>query len=285
MRISNNNEESVPLQQFNHSTLPVGEKEPEDEQKDYIKLARFLFRDDWQYTKKILTFVRDDEYFSELRMLTTKAAELLDVGTGLENARRSMMGESGYSSVEERISESDANATFDILILWARTPNFGNDQHDDTFYASLASYRQPDSVDAVPPWAMDMDYPVWSETNPTRVIELMKLLYVDAQWEYTKLALEWGFDRTKYTRAKVVRLYTEGGRLAEEFRRLLTSRSHTEEEVNSVLRSYLDGPCFDISEADVEATLDIVQTWDYYMSRDGDKISKFLDDVGNVAKD
>lgn len=95
----------------------------------------------------------------------------------------------------------------------------------------------------------------------------MKLLYDDAQWEYTKLALEWGFDRTYYTRTKVTRLHKEGSKVAEEYRRLLASKNIAEEDVDIILRNYLDEGCIDINEADVEVTLNIVQAWDYYMSR------------------
>ncbi|THV50795.1 hypothetical protein BGAL_0135g00070 [Botrytis galanthina] len=168
---------------------------------------------------------------------------------------------------------------------------------DDSFDAFIAEFRHPDFVNTV--WS---DYPSGatdinrSATNTPRVIKLMKLLYDDAQWEYTKLALEWGLDRTYYTRTKVTRLHKEGSKVAEEYRRLLASKNIAEEDVDIILRNYLDESCFDINEADVEATLDIVQAWDYYMSRpaiglltyrlgDGDKIAKFLDDVRNVDKD
>ncbi|KAM0160947.1 hypothetical protein ACHAPG_002706 [Botrytis cinerea] len=113
----------------------------------------------------------------------------------------------------------------------------------------------------------------------------MKIIYDDVQWEYTKLALEWGFTRTNYTETKVTRLHAEGCKVAEEYRRLITSKSVAEEEVNKALRKYLDESCFDINETDVEATFDVVQAWDYYMSQNGDKISKFLEDVRNIERD
>ncbi|TGO55692.1 hypothetical protein BCON_0088g00230 [Botryotinia convoluta] len=263
------------------------------ERKDSIELARFLFGDNWQFTKKILTFILDCGCRSNLHSITSKAGESLHIGTDLAFAYRSdisgnnTMPESRYTSMEQRINENKVYATLDILRFWARTARFEKcNQLDESIRTFVAEFRHPDFVNTVwsdhPSGATDIN---WSVTNPPRMIKLMKLLYDDAQWEYTKLALEWGFDRTNYTRTKVTRLHEEGCRVAEKYRRLLTSKNIAEEEVNRALRDYLDESCFDINEADVEATLDIVQAWDYYMSRDGDKISKFLDDIRNVDKD
>ncbi|KAF7939287.1 uncharacterized protein EAE97_007367 [Botrytis byssoidea] len=255
--IFNNNGASDPLQQFNPSTLSVDNKQKiNTERKGYIELARFIFGDNWQFTKYILTFVCG--YLSDSDPLTLKVVGLLGVGTDLAFAYRSvisgkhMMGESRYTSMEQQISESDIYATLETLRL-----------------------------ERLPSGTTDINR---SATNPPRVIKLMKSFYDDAQWEFIKLAIEWGFDRSYYTWAKVTRLHKEGIKVAEECRRLLASKNIEEEEVNRTLRNYLDENCFDINEADVGATLDIVQAWDYYMSRDGDKISKFLDDVRNVDK-
>ncbi|TGO33431.1 hypothetical protein BHYA_0247g00210 [Botrytis hyacinthi] len=290
MIIFNNIGASDPLQQSNPSTFPVGDKQKlNTERKGHIELARFLFGDNWQFTKYILTFVSG--HLSDSGSFTSKTAELLDVGTGLAFAYRSdmsgknMMGESRYTSMEQQLSEGDVYATLETLRFMAKVVNFEYYPLDDSIYTFIAEFRHPDFVNTV--WS---DHPAVgtdinrSATNPPRVIKLMKLLYDDSQWEYTKLALEWGFDRTYYTSIRVTRLHEEGSKVAEEYRRLLASKNIAE-DVDGVLRNYLDESCLDINEADVEATLDIVQAWDYYMSRDGDKISKFLDDVRNVDKD
>ncbi|KAF7887904.1 uncharacterized protein EAF01_011058 [Botrytis porri] len=218
MMISNNHGASVPPRQSDPVTFTVDdEQKVRTARKDYIEVARFLFGDNWRFTKKILTFVVDSGNIFNLYLTTPNAPELLRI-----------------------------------------------DQLDDSIRPFVAELRHLDFVNTVwsdhPSAAEDIKGPA---TYPPRVIKLMKVLYDDAQWEYTKLALEWGFDRTNYTRTK----------------------NFAAEEVNSILRSYLDESCFDINEADVEATLDIVQAWDYYMSCNGDKISKFLDDIGDVDQD
>ncbi|KAF7893844.1 hypothetical protein EAF00_007358 [Botryotinia globosa] len=291
MMIFNNNGASDPLQQSNPSTFPVDDKQKlNTERRFHIELARFLFGDNWQFTKYILTFVCG--HLSGSDPLTFRAAELLGFGTDLAFAYRSdisgkhMMGESRYTCMEQQISDIDVYATLETLRFMASVVNFQSYPIDNGIHTFIAEFQNPDFVNTI--WS---DYPSAatdinrSATNPPRVIKLMKLLYDDAQWEYTKLALEWGLDRTYYTRTKVTRLHKEGSKVVEEYRRLLTFKDITEEEVNRALRNYLDENCFDINEADVEATLDIVQAWDSYMSRDGDKISKFLDDVRNVDKD
>ncbi|TGO28411.1 hypothetical protein BPAE_0028g00600 [Botrytis paeoniae] len=248
------------------------------QRKDYIELGRFLFGDNWQFTEKILTFVLDRGSLYNLHLLTSNAPEFLSIGTDLAFAYRTdtsgknTMGGSRYTSMEKRINEDDVYVTLEILRFVAKIAKFEicnqDYQLDDSIRTFVAEFRHPDFVNTV--WS---DHPSaatiinQSATNPPRVIKLMKVLYDDAQWEYTKLALEWGFDRTNYTRTKVTRLHEEGCRVAEEYRRLLTPKNIAEEEVNSVLLIYLDESCFDINEADVEATLDIVQAWDYYMSR------------------
>ncbi|TGO67092.1 hypothetical protein BOTNAR_0048g00220 [Botryotinia narcissicola] len=201
MMIFNNNGASDPLQQSNPSTLPVDDKQKlKTERKSHIELARFLFGDNWQFTKYILTFVGG--YLSDSDPLTSKAAGLLGVGTDLAFAYRSdisgkhMMGESRYTSMEQQISERDVYATLETLRFMARVVNLEHCPLDDSIHTFIADFQHPEFVNTV--WS---DYPSgttdinWSATNSLRVIKLMKLLYDDAQWEYIKLALECNGDK------------------------------------------------------------------------------------------
>ncbi|KAF7885924.1 uncharacterized protein EAF02_004433 [Botrytis sinoallii] len=302
MMIFNRNEASDSLQQSDPSTPPVDDKRKmKTERKDFIELARFLFGNNWKFTKKFLDFVLDHEsrslydlHIYDLHFMTSRTTELLCFGTDLAFAYRTdvsgknTIGESRYTSMEQQIKEIDVYATLETLILVAEinTANAGIYQLDGSVQKFITEFRHPDFSKTVwsdhPSAATDINL---STTSPPRLIKLMKILYDDAQWEYTKLALEWGFERTIHTRTKVTRLHEEGSKIAEEYRLLLTSKNITEEEVNRALRNYLDESCFDINEADVDATLDILQAWDCYMSRVGDKIAEFLDDVKNVDKD
>ncbi|KAM0183063.1 hypothetical protein ACHAPF_000535 [Botrytis cinerea] len=272
--ISKNNVTSVPLQQFNTSTFQVDDKQKmEIERKDYIELARFLFGNNWLFAKMILTFLCHKKCFPPSLSLGSRAAESLIVGTNLAAAyisdisENKMMPESRYTSMEQRINQNEVYETLGILRSWESFAGSENYQLDGSFNLFITEFRRPDFVNKI--WC---DHPSrttvsFSVTNPPRVIKLMKIIYDDAQWEYTKLALEWGFTRTNYTETKITRLHAEGCKVAEEYRRLLTSRNVAEEEVNKALRKYLDERCFDINETDVEATFDVVQAWDYYMSR------------------
>ncbi|CCD49236.1 predicted protein [Botrytis cinerea T4] len=302
--ISKNNVTSVPLQQYDKQKMEI-------ERKDYIELARFLFGNNWLFAKMILTFLCHKKCFPPSLSLGSRAAESLIVGTNLAAAyisdisENKMMPESRYTSMEQRINQNEVYETLGILRSWESFAGSENcnqnssaiipscallificaDQLDGSFNLFITEFRRPDFVNKI--WC---DHPSrttvsFSVTNPPRVIKLMKIIYDDAQWEYTKLALEWGFTRTNYTETKITRLHAEGCKVAEEYRRLLTSRNVAEEEVNKALRKYLDERCFDINETDVEATFDVVQAWDYYMSQNGDKISKFLEDVGNIDRD
>ncbi|TEY82421.1 hypothetical protein BOTCAL_0029g00080 [Botryotinia calthae] len=290
--ISKNNVASVPLQQFKISTHQTDNKQKmKTERKDYIELARFLFGENWPFTKTILTFFRYEKCFPPSLSLESRAAESLIVGTNLASAyisdipENKMMPESRYTSMEQRINQNEVYETLGILRSWESFAGSENYQLDDSFNLFITEFRRPDFVNKICCNHPSRTTVNRSATNPPRVIKLMKILYDDAQWEYTKLALEWGFTRTNHTETKVARLYTEGCKVAEEYRRLLNSKDIAEEEINRALRKYLDESCFDINEADVEATLDIVQAWDYYMSQNADKILKFLEDVGNIDRD